>query len=364
MTHADVDVVVLGLGVHGSAAAAELARRGHSVIALEQFEPAHERGSSHGRTRMIRRAYPNPVWNDFVDRAYRGWEELERESGRTLVRRAGGLYAHRGQTQLQGPAVEQVEAAGVAAIMPSLRIPDGYGAVYDPAAGVLEAADALLALRERAARHGADLRFGTGVRGWDVSGSGVVVSTQEAGDIRAQRLVVAAGPWAASLVPVLAPLLEVWRILTLTVAPGQRVAMPPQLGAFSVDRPEGLLFGIPDAAGNGLKIGVDAGQVWDPHEPAAAASPAEIEVLRHLIAEHVAGIDTTEFEAAACLYTMTEDKRFILGPLAEAPEVTVVSACSGHGFKFGAAVGEAVADLHDGVARDDLAFISTTRRGL
>ena len=364
MSVVETDVVVLGLGVHGSAAVASLARRGHRVIGVERFATGHVRGSSHGRTRMIRRAYPNPVWNGFVAEAYEAWAALERESGRTLIHRTGGVYAHEGASQLQGPdCVALPDAAAVAGVFPGLRIPEGYGAVYDPNAGVLEAEDALDALRTSAVRNGADLRFGARVDGWDTTSSGVVVRTGD-DEIRAERLVVAPGSWAARMLPALAPLVEVWRILTLTVAAGQPVAMPPRLGAFSIDRPEGLVFGIPDAAGNGLKIGVDAGPVWDPEEPVAPATPAEIDALRALMSDFVPGIDTSVVEAAACLYTMTEDKRFVLGPLADGPEVIAVSACSGHGFKFGAAVGDAVADLHEGRSRDDLSFISTARRGL
>lgn len=364
MTEVRADVVVLGLGVHGTAATAELAARGHRVIGIDRFDDGHVRGSSHGRTRMIRRAYPNPIWNDLVDRAYSAWEELERESGTTLVRRTGGVYGHVGESQLQGPGCERLAGPAEAAErMPSLRLPDGYGAVWDPAAGVLEASGAIRALRARALRHGAVLRHGARVAGWDTTAGGVNVSVD--GDvIRASRLVIAGGPWMGRLVPVLSGLLEVWRILTVTAAPGQRLAAAPQLGAFSVDRPEGLVFGIPDVAGNGLKIGVDAGEVWDPDQPVAAATAAEIAELGDLMRTYVPGVDIDDLEPAACLYTMTPDRRFVLGPLADAPDVIVASACSGHGFKFGAAIGQALADYVDDVPRPDLDFVSTTRRGL
>ncbi|KAA9108067.1 N-methyl-L-tryptophan oxidase [Microbacterium rhizomatis] len=360
----DADVIVIGAGIHGSATAASLARRGRRVIAIDRFAVDHVRGSSHGRTRMIRRAYPNPVWNDLVDRAFRGWESLERETGQTLLHITGGLYAHAGESQLQGPDCVLVEdRAELERLMPDFRVPDGYRAVYDPHAGVVEASRGLAALRAVAEGHGADLRFDERLLGWDAIGDGVEVRT-DAGTLRADRLVIAAGAFAASIVPQLAPLLEVWRILTVTVAPGQKRGRPPGLGAFSVDREGGLVFGIPDADGNGVKLGVDARRVWDPEVAVAAPTDAEVAEMLALLSEYVPGLDHRDLEATACLYTMTEDKRFIIGPLAETPQVVVVSACSGHGFKFAPAIGDAAADLADGIARDDLAFVSTARRGI
>lgn len=362
MTAFDADVIVVGLGVHGSAAAAALARRGVDVIAVDRFAPGHTRGSSHGRTRMIRRAYPNPVWNDFVARAFDGWRALEDESGQTLVHRTGGLYAHRGDSQLQGPGCEIVDdPVRIGALMPGFAVPDGYRAVYDPSAGVVEAGRALVALHASAAANGAQLRWGVRADGWSRVPGGVVLRTDQ-GDLRARRLVIAGGSWMGALVPELAPLLEVWRILTLTVAPGQPAGMVPSLGAFSVDRAEGLVFGIPDADGNGVKLGVDAGAIWDPETPVHAPTDAEADELRALLGRFVPELDTSPVELAACLYTMTADKRFVIGSLGRAPEVIIASACSGHGFKFGPAVGEALADLATDLPREDLAFISTARR--
>lgn len=364
MSAFDADVVVLGLGVHGSATVEQLARRGVSVIGIDQFTPGHSRGSSHGRTRMIRRAYPNPVWNDLVARAFDGWEDLAQASNQTLIHRTGGLYAHRGEAQLQGPDCELVDThEQMSEFMPGFAVPAGYRAVYDPSAGVLEAERALGVMRSLAVANGAELRWGTRVNGWETRDGGVLLSTGD-GELRARRLVIAGGSWMADLVPEIAEFLEVWRILTLTVEPGQQVGMPPSLGAFSVDRDEGLMFCIPDADGNGVKVGVDAGLIWNPKTPVDPPSKEEMEMLQGLMERHVPGIDASPAELAACLYTMTNDMRFIIGPLRRAPEVIVASACSGHGFKFAPAVGEALADLATGVARPDLEFISTARRGV
>ncbi|WP_432841755.1 FAD-dependent oxidoreductase [Dactylosporangium sp. CA-092794] len=366
MTTASADVVVAGLGIHGSAAAYELARRGAAVVGIDQFEPAHHRGSSHGRTRMIRRAYPNPAWNDLVERAFAGWERWERATGQTLVHRTGGLYAHRGPSGLQGPGCEPVEDPDrMRELMPSFAVPQGYRAVYDPSAGVLEAAAAVSAARAGARAAGAELAFGERLLGWSEDAGGCLVETS-ARRIRAESLVLAAGAWAAGAVPRLAGLFEVWRIVTVTVRAGQPAARPPRLGAFSVDRPEGLVFGIPDAAGNGFKAGIDAGEVWDPAVPPAPPTRREVAELCALMAGYVPGVGADPggdvVEAASCLYTMTEDRRFVLGRLPWAPRVVLAAACSGHGFKFGPAVGEAVADLCGGAERPDLDFVGVDRR--
>lgn len=358
------DVVVVGLGIHGSATVSELARRGVDVVGIDRFAPGHARGSSHGRTRMIRRAYPNPVWNDLVDSAFDGWGELERRSGQTLVRRTGGLYAHAGHSQLQGEGCVLIEdPAELSARMPGLRVPAGFSAVYDPSAGVIEAERAIAALQAEARAAGAQLRFDERMLGWDSTAEGVEVVT-ESGSIRAERVVFTVGSWVAATFPSFADLIEIWRIITLTVAPGQPAGMPPSLGAVSIDRPEGLLFGIPDADGNGVKLGIDAREIWDPETPVAPLSAAEIAHFQDLFAHYLPGLDATPVEAAACLYTMTDDKRFIVGSMPGAPEVIVASACSGHGFKFGPAIGAALADLASGTARPDLDFISVTRRSV
>lgn len=356
----DADVVIIGLGIHGAAAAYEMAARGVSVVAIEQFAPAHTRGSSHGATRMIRRAYPNPVWNPLVERAFAGWERWSAASSTPFVHTTGGLYAHERAGALQGPDCEVVDESRFRALMPSLAVPEGYSAVYDPHAGVVEAELALTFALSEATRLGADLRFGVALESWHESPYGVVVET-DAGPLRASRLVLAPGPWVAGVVPELADFIEVWRILTVTASTGQPDAAPPGLGSFSVDLPEGLVFGLPEAGGHGLKLGVDAGLVWDPSVAPVPPSEREVRHLHELLERFVPTADLSSLDPVACLYTMTPDKRFIVGVLPWAPSVVVVSACSGHGFKFGPAIGEAVADLVQGFTRADLDFLAVDR---
>lgn len=356
----DTEVVVLGLGIHGSAAAYELAARGVGVIGLEQFAARHDRGSSHGATRMTRRAYPSAAWNGFVDEAFAGWDRWEAAAGEQFYVATSGLYAHRGAGTMQGGRSRAVGADEAAGLMPSVRLPDGYHAVHDPDAGVLEAARALAFAQRAAEAAGAELSFGETVLSWSVD-DGVVTVTTDARSIRTGRLVLAGGAWASRLLPRYAERFEVWRIVTLSARPGQAVAQAPNLGSFSVDLPDGLVFGLPELGDAGAKVGVDAGPVWDPDVAVGEATVEEVAQLTELFTRLVPDIDLDGAEAVACLYTMTPDKRFVLGELPGSPEVITAAACSGHGFKFGPAVGAAVADLVQGVPRPDLDFVSPAR---
>ncbi len=341
------DVVVLGLGVHGSAAVYELAARGVDVVGVERFAAGHTRGSSHGATRMIRRAYPNPVWNPLVERAYAGWDRWAEADGSPFLHPTGGLYGHRGDGTMQGGRSAEAPNSAWAELAPSLSLPEGYGAVHDPDAGVLEAARALAFAQRAAAEAGAELRFGETVLDWAVV-DGVVTVRTDRGELRARRLVLAGGPWAGRLLPGAEGFFEVWRILTFTAPAGQGLAQPDALGCFSVDLPEGLVFGLPEVAGSGAKIGIDAGPVWDPETPVAPPTAEEAEALAALLRRFVPGIETEGGEAVACLYTMTPDKRFVVGPLPGSPEIIAASACSGHGFKHSAGIGLVAAELLTG----------------
>ncbi|MFE2432611.1 N-methyl-L-tryptophan oxidase [Streptomyces sp. NPDC059373] len=359
-----VDAVVVGLGVHGSAALHQLARRGRSVVGLERFRTGHDLGSSHGATRMIRRAYPHPVWDGLVDTAYRAWRSLEDEAGVELVRTTGGVYAAPlGRADpLRGPGCREIGREEAAEAFPGLRLPAGYGAVHDPRAGVIDAEGTLQAQLALAAAAGAEIRDGRAVTGWEPDGDdGVVVHSADGSTVRARRLVLCAGPWTGALVPSLAPALSVIRIVNAYFAADPAGPLGADaLGAFSVDLPEGLLYGIAALDGRGLKVGLDSGPPCDPDAPRAPVSDAERAVLADAVRRlfPAAGALT---EDLSCLYTMTQDRRFVVGELPGQPRVLVASACSGHGFKFGPVIGAALADLACGEERPDLAFLSPAR---
>ncbi|MFC4646383.1 N-methyl-L-tryptophan oxidase [Streptomyces mangrovi] len=356
------DVVVVGLGVHGGAALRQLAERGLDVLGLEQFAVGHDLGSSHGATRMIRRAYPHPDWDGLVDTAYRAWAELEDASKTRLVEVTGGLYAAPDgrPDPLRGPGCREVGPEEAARIFPGLRLPEGFSAIHDPRAGIIDAAGTLRAQLALAERAGARIEDRTPVTDWRPEGDGVVVRTA-AGEVRAHRLVLCAGPWTGFQVPSLAGHLTVTRIVNAYFAADPEGQLGRAgLGGFSVDLPEGLLYGFPAADGRGLKAGLDSGPSWDPRSELPAATGEELALLARAVARVLPGAGPVT-ESLTCLYTMTADRRFVVGEVPGVPQALVASACSGHGFKFGPAIGAALADLVCARPRPDLGFLSPAR---
>ncbi|MEV6167230.1 N-methyl-L-tryptophan oxidase [Streptomyces sp. NPDC051954] len=356
------DAIVVGLGVHGSAALHRLSARGLDVLGLEQYASGHELGSSHGATRMIRRAYPHPDWEGLVDTAFRAWADLEEAAKTQLLDITGGLYAAPldRPDPLRGPGCRQVDPDEAARIFPGLRLPAGFGAVHDPGAGIIDARETLRAQLALAERSGAAVLDRTPVLGWEPDGDEVVVRTAD-GELRTRRLVLCTGPWTAAQVPSLASHLTVTRIVNAYFAADPEGPLGRSgLGSFSVDLPQGLLYGFPAADGRGLKAGLDSGPAWDPDAPRPPASADELALLAEAVAEVLPGAGPVT-ESLTCLYTMTADRRFLVGEVPGMPQVLVASACSGHGFKFGPAIGEALADLVCGTARPDLEFLSPAR---
>ncbi len=360
--HHTHDAIVVGLGVHGSAALRHLAARGLDVLGLEQYGLGHDLGSSHGETRMIRRAYPHPDWDALVDTAYQAWTELEGVSKAQLLDITGGLYAapQDRPDPLRGPGCRQVDDEEAARIYPGLRLPAGFSAVHDPRAGIIDAQETLRAQLTLAERSGAHIHDHARVLGWEPDGDNVVVRTGKA-VLRTRRLVLCTGPWTAAQVPSLAPHLTVTRIVNAYFAADPTGPLGPSgLGSFSVDLPQGLLYGFPATDGRGLKAGLDSGPTWDPQAPRPLATAEELALLSEAVAQVLPGAGPVT-ESLTCLYTMTADRRFVVGELPGVPQVLLGSACSGHGFKFGPAIGEALADLVCGIARPDLDFLSPAR---
>lgn len=371
------DVIVIGLGAMGSATAYHLAKRGQRVLGLDAYPCLHKNGSSHGRTRGIREAYAeSPDYVPLVQRAYALWREVEAESGERLLTITGGIgigategvghHAHGQQAESAaryGLKIETLTAAEVMARFPGVRVPDGYGGVYDPHTGFLRPEPCVAAHLNLAARHGATLHHAESARAWAADGAGVRVETDRE-TYRASRLVIAAGPWAGELLADLGLPLEVRRMYNVYF----ESARPDLFGqdrfpVWGLGVPEGSYYGVPYLPGDGFKIGRhDAGDPCTPETARRVVTDDEIAALRAVVDTYLPGAAGAVRETATCLYTMTPDGHFIIDRHPAYRQVSYASPCSGHGFKFSAAIGEIMADLAmDGAARLPISFLAASR---
>lgn len=362
------DVAVLGLGALGSSAAYHLARRGARVVGLDRYRPPHALGSSHGATRIIREAYfEHPLYVPLVQRAAALWRDLARESGRDLLLPTGGLMIGPRAGQLVRGALasarqhrlvhELLSAAEVRRRFPAFAAADDEVAVWEPRAGILfpeACVESHLALAER---RGAVLRYDEAVTSWRADGAGVRLITAR-GEIVAERLLVAAGSWTGGLFPDLALPLAVARQTLFWFAPRRpsESLAPSRFPVFLWETaPERIAYGFPDL-GDGIKVAIHhEGEPADPDRVEREVSEAEVEAIRARLDHRLPDALGSLARSAVCLYTNTPDGHFWIDRHPVHPQVTIASACSGHGFKFVSALGEALAEeLLDGGSRLDL----------
>ena len=371
------DVIVVGAGGMGTAAACHLARRGARVLALDRFPPAHDRGSSHGQTRLIRQAYyEHPDYVPLLLRAYDSWRELEAASGRRLLVESGLVMAgpetgdvvpgalH--SARIHGLAVETLTAADAEARWPAFRVPHDWRVVFEPQGGYLFVEDCVRAHVEQAVSHGADLRSGITVHGWRSAGSDVIVDT-DAGSFAAARLVLCPGAWASGLLQLPEVPLSVLRKSLFWYAPPAAAATGFAAGTlpcFAFDTPNGFFYGFPGLDDHGVKLAEHTGGrvVANPLAVDRGIDPAEQSSIEAWIEAHLPGLGRHCRAHATCLYTMSPDHHFVLGLHPEHPQVAIAAGFSGHGFKFASVVGEILADLAlTGATPQPIGFLSPRR---
>ncbi len=370
------DAIVVGLGGMGSATAAMLARRGVRVLGLEAFEPLHTRGSSHGRSRIIREAYfESPDYVPLIRRAYELWRELEGLTGRDLLRITGGLNIGHPQSAFVAGALhsarqhalphEVLDAEVTASRFPALRLPSDFVAVYEPHAGILDPEACVGAFHSVAVEAGASLRFQEPVRRWRVEGDGVLVETDR-GIERAERLVLTPGPWAPQVLGGLGVPLRVQRVVNVHFEPDDPARFAPErLPVYLLDVREGDYYGFPALPGQGIKFGRhDRGEICTADTIRREVSAQEVEALRDVLNRYLPGAATSVSRVVTCMYTMTPDAHFVIDRHLEWPQVVIGCGFSGHGFKFASVVGEILADLAlDGRTRHPIGFLSLRRFG-
>jgi monomeric sarcosine oxidase len=353
-----VEVAVVGAGLMGAATAWELTRRGVSVALVEAFDPGHVHGSSHGTSRIVRRAYADPFYVRLTGRALDRWAEAEDDTGTALLRPTGGLDTGAardpaglaGLMQREGVPYELLSAAEAEGRWPGMRF-DGP-VLFHPEAGVLDADAAVGAWVRRVRERGGTVLGRTRVTGVEPLGSGALVRT-DGSAITAGTVVVAAGPWLPELVPALAVPLT---LPPLTVT--QQQVFHFRRRDAGADWPTFVhkdalqLFGLPSGADGGPRPAFKVAQ-HDGGRPTTASTrdgvvdPASRERVVGFVRDRLPGLDPEPVAQGSCLYTTTPDEDFLLDRVGP---VVVVSPCSGHGAKFAALVGELAADLATGRA--------------
>jgi sarcosine oxidase len=323
------EVVVVGAGIMGSATAYALARKGHDVLLLEQFEVGHEHGSSHGRSRIVRLAYPEVEFVELAKEAFVGWRELEQESGQKLLELNGllELVESSGESSADalaaaGAEYEVLDAAGARDRWP-VGVPDGWTALFQPEAGIARADFAHRAFVDRAVARGARLEEETRVESLD--------------DVDAKAVVLTAGPWVKTFFPDL-PV----RTTRETVAYFRREGEPlPSVVQLDPETRGHAMYSLHDPV-HGLKAGAHhAGGEVSPDEQ-GQPDPALVERISEWVARTYPDADPDPVGAETCMYTTTADEHFILE---RRGKVVIGSACSGHGFKFAPAIGSRLAAM-------------------
>lgn len=376
------DVIVVGVGGMGSAAAYFCAARGLRVLGLEQFAIGHDRGSSHGVNRIIRLAYAEgSSYVPMLRRAYQLWRNIQTTAHERLLYVTGGIDAGPENESIVTGSLrsckdhqlryELFDSRALSRRFPGYRLPRDLVAVYQPNAGFVLSERAIVVYIQTALIHGAEVHGHEAVRSWYEVRGGLEVRTTRA-TYRTRRLVVTAGAWASKL---LLPLRR--RHLAI---PERQVLIWTQpkdpnrfrLGAFPIFNMEAFenqvlerYYGFPVFGVPGFKMGRyhHLKENVNPDRMDRKCHPRDEKVLRAAIQRYFPAANGPTLAMKTCLFTNSPDEHFIIDTHPENSKVIVAAGFSGHGFKFVSVVGEVLADMVEfgRSTRFDLSLFSITR---
>jgi sarcosine oxidase len=364
------EIIVIGMGAMGSAAAFQLAARGHRVLGLEQFGIPHDRGSSHGVSRIIRFGYSeDPSYVPLLYRARELWRQAEEASGYSLLHVTGSIDAGPVESvvfagalrscQIHNLPHEILDNRELAKRFPALQLPKQIMAVLQPEGGFLEPELCISAHVVLAQGLGAEIHAHERVIAWEPSGSGVHVRTEN-GEYQAQKLILAGGAWMRKLAAPLAALASPERQVLGWFQPRQpAIFAPARLPVFNMLTEEGHYYGLPIHRVPGFKVGLyhHLRQEVDPDNWDRKCHREDEQALRRFIARYLPEANGPLMAMHCCLFTNTPDEHFILDFHPEMETVVLISPCSGHGFKFASVIGEIAADLATkGKTRHDISI--------
>ncbi len=360
------DYIVIGVGSMGSSTCYHLAKSGASVLGIEQFELAHEKGAHSGQSRIVRKAYfEHPDYIPLLERAYQNWEEIERVSGNKVYHPTGLYY-----TGPKGhPIIENIRAAAKTyniplldstqqdeiSILPLFTVPDDYEWIYEPEAGFVETEKTILTYVEQAKKLGAEIHQQEKVIDWQIKDDGVEVRTDK-GEYTCKKIIVTAGPWSAKLMPAIKDQLKITRQTLMWLQPEESSFFQSSSFPcwFVVDRDKpGAYYGFPIADigdeknPNGFKFAYHyPGEETDPDEVDRIISNEDTRPLLDFIDTYIPKAKGQVLGVKTCLYSNSIDEHFVIDCLKDTDgRVCFARGFSGHGFKFVSVVGEIMADL-------------------
>jgi sarcosine oxidase len=357
----------------GASVAYNLARKGMSVLSIERFGVNHTFGSSHGKTRIIRLAYyEDPRYVPLLRRAFESWKEVESKSGRRLLQMTGGLMIGRRDGELVPGVLKSAEVHGLPHELltatetkerfEAFNPGEEFAAVFEQNAGVLFAEECVKAFVGLGSEAGCEYRFSEEVKTWK-SGSEAVEVETSLGRQSASRLVLCAGAWNGRLLEGLIPLQCERQVPLWFSSGGEGRFAPPRMPVFMMEEEKGLFYyGVPDV-GHGVKVArTHGGEVSDPDGVRREITEEDVAPVRSFISRRINGLEGPPIASTTCLYTNTPDLNFAVGLHPEDPRVAIVSACSGHGFKFASVIGEVAAGMvTDEASTYDLSFLRPGR---
>jgi sarcosine oxidase len=352
-----LDALVIGLGAHGSSALYHLSKTGKKIAGIDRFTPPHNHGSSHGQSRIIRQAYhESPFYVPLVQAAYPLWEELERQSEKTLLVKTGGLLlgtedgtivnGARLSAETHGIEYEYLHAADLRRRFPAFRpTPETVG-IREKEAGILFPEECIRAFLSGATKNNASIHCNETVLAITPHDDKVEVTTTKE-KYTAAKVIVSAGAWLGTLLPELNLPLTIERQVVCWFRNNHPHAhlssdnMPIYIWEY---RPGKMFYGFPDL-GDGIKIGFHhAGRPIAPQELQQDASAAEISAIQEIAGKYL-NIAPVFHSASVCMYTNTPDQHFIIDFHPSHKNILIASPCSGHGFKFSSLIGKILCDM-------------------
>jgi sarcosine oxidase len=372
------DVIVLGTGGVGSAAMLACAKRGSKVLGLDRFPPGHDRGSSHGESRVIRRSYfEHADYVPLLNLAYDLWGELEQTRNEPFLHRTGVVYfGPQDGVVLRGVlksaddhqlVVEKISADDSRRRFPGYVVPPEAGVLFEADAGYLEVEKCVCAQIKEAVQMGAVHHHGETVLRWAAGDNSVVVET-DSNTYTASRLVIAAGCWAGGLLRQLrVPLRIVRKHLHWYASVEQAYRQSNGCPCFFYEVNGGYFYGFPDAGELGVKVAEHSGgtEISDPLSDSGEEEFNDTQRIEQFLTQHLPGVSANRSRHDVCFYTMTPDEHFVVDRHPEYESVCFAAGLSGHGFKFTSSLGQILSELAlDGRPSVDVNFLRLDRPGL